>query len=68
MKGTFSGVPIKRSIMFLGLYWGPLFSGNYHMWLSSLNIHSEATWQADFTAPPKVKSLSYVALRTPTKG
>ena len=31
IKGTFLGVPIIRTIVFLGLYLGPLILGNYHM-------------------------------------
>ena len=30
-RGTFLGVPIIRTIVFLGLYWGPLVLGNYHI-------------------------------------
>ena len=29
--GTFLGVPIIRTIVYLGLYWGPLILGNYHI-------------------------------------
>ena len=29
--GTSLGVPIRRTIVFLGLYWGPLILGNYHI-------------------------------------
>ena len=29
--GTFLGVPIIRTIVFWGLYWGPLVLGNYHI-------------------------------------
>ena len=31
IMGTFLGVPIIRSIVFWGLYWGPLILGNYHV-------------------------------------
>ena len=31
--GTFLGVPIIRTIVYLGLYWGPLILGNYHLGL-----------------------------------
>ena len=31
IKGTLLGVPIIRTIIFWGLYWGPLVLGNYHM-------------------------------------
>ena len=34
IRGTISGVPIIRTIVFWGLYWGPLILGNYHVWLS----------------------------------
>ena len=29
--GTFLGVPIIRTIVFWGLYWGPPILGNYHI-------------------------------------
>ena len=29
--GTLLGVPIIRIIVFVGLYWGPLILGNYHL-------------------------------------
>ena len=29
--GTILGVPIIRTIVYLGLYWGPLILGNYHV-------------------------------------
>ena len=38
MMGTFLGVPITRTIIFWGLYWGPPFSGNYHVGL--MQVHS----------------------------
>ena len=31
LRGTILGVPIKRTIVFWGLYWGPLILGNYHI-------------------------------------
>ena len=31
IRGTILGVPIIRTIVFWGLYWGPLILGNYHM-------------------------------------
>ena len=31
IRGTLLGVPIIRTIVFLGLYWGPLILGNYHI-------------------------------------
>ena len=30
---TFLGVPIIRTVVFWGLFWGPPFLGNYHMYL-----------------------------------
>ena len=30
IRGTF-WVPIRRTIIFWGLYWGPAISGNYHL-------------------------------------
>ena len=31
IKGTILGLPIIRTIVFWGLYWGPPILGNYHM-------------------------------------
>ena len=31
IRGTILGVPIIRTIIFCGLYWGPLILGNYHI-------------------------------------
>ena len=31
--GTLLGVPVIRTIVFWGLYWGPLILGNYHLGL-----------------------------------
>ena len=35
IRGTLLGVPIIRTIVFWGLYWGPLILGNYHIVLSN---------------------------------
>ena len=31
IRGTFLGVPRIRTIVYWGLYWGPLILGNFHM-------------------------------------
>ena len=31
IRGIFLGVPIIRTIVFWGLYWGPPILGNYHI-------------------------------------
>ena len=31
MGGTALGVPIRRTVIFWGLYWGPLILGNYYI-------------------------------------
>ena len=31
IRGTILGVPITRTIVFWGLYWGPLILVNYHI-------------------------------------
>ena len=31
IRGTFLGVTIIRTIVFWGVYWGPLILENYHM-------------------------------------
>ena len=33
IRGTLLGVPIKRTIIFWGLYWGPPILGNYQILL-----------------------------------
>ena len=38
MRGTILVVPIIRTIVFWGLYWGPLILGNYH--LSEVHIYT----------------------------
>ena len=30
-RGTFLGVPIIRTMVYWGSYWGPLILGNYHL-------------------------------------
>ena len=36
IRGTILGVPIIRTIVYWGLYWGPLFLGNYHLGFGAL--------------------------------
>ena len=36
IRGTFLGVPMIRTIVYWGLYWGPLILGNYHIGQGSL--------------------------------
>ena len=38
-RGTFSGVPRIRTIVFGGLYWGPPISGNYHVAFPTMDSH-----------------------------
>ena len=33
IRGTLLGIPIIRTIVFWGLYWGPDILGNYHMYI-----------------------------------
>ena len=33
IRGTLLRVPIIRTIVFWGLYWGPLILGNYHIYI-----------------------------------
>ena len=33
IRGTFLGVPIIRTLVFWGPYWGPLILGNYHIYI-----------------------------------
>ena len=35
IRGTILEVPIIRTIIFWGLYWGPLILGNYHLGLDN---------------------------------
>ena len=39
IRGTILGVPIIRTIIFWGLYWGSLIEGNYHLALQRRVIH-----------------------------
>ena len=32
-RGTILRVPVVRSLIYWGLYWGPIIQGNYHMWV-----------------------------------
>ena len=38
IRGTILGVPIIRTIVFWGLYWGPPIKGNYHVLRCILEI------------------------------
>ena len=38
IRGTLLGVPIIRTIVFWGLYWGPPILGNYHMCMYTLSL------------------------------
>ena len=45
IRGTYLGVPIIRTTVFWGLYWGPLILGNYHLglryWGLGVSIYAE---------------------------
>ena len=43
IRSTFLGVPIIRTIIFWGIYWGPLILGNYHEASSSKRHDAQAT-------------------------
>ena len=64
----FWGVPIIRTIVYWGLYWGPLILGNYHIlwlppfpppqtWTFPTNIHQHNTQQPAATTPPSAEAL-----------
>ena len=40
IRGTFLGVPIIRTVVYWGLYWGTLILGNYHMFYMSHRLNS----------------------------
>ena len=44
IRGIFLGVPIIRSIVYWGLYWGPLILGNYHMSAAGEGLDFLAQW------------------------
>ena len=46
--GTFLGVPIIRTIVFWGLYWGPLILGNYHMETAQITSSYSAPMREGF--------------------
>ena len=40
IRGTIFGVPMIRTIVYLGLYWGPLILGNYYIYIHvTVNFH-----------------------------
>ena len=41
IRDTFLGVPIIRTIVYLGLYWGLLILGNYHVELRAQDSRFE---------------------------
>ena len=41
IRGTILGVPIIRTIIYWGLYWGPLILGNYHFILRERKFRQE---------------------------
>ena len=46
IRGTLLGIPIIRNILFWGLYWGPLISGNYHI----VNLNSRVSYNLIYIA------------------
>ena len=38
IRGTFLGVPTIRTIVFWGLYWGPLILGKYHIGVLGFSV------------------------------
>ena len=50
IRGTLLGVPITRTIVFGGLYWGPLILGNYQMDIccSTSEASSGIKWSRKF--------------------
>ena len=55
IRGTLLGVPIIRTIVFWGLYWGPLILGNYHTsWKGSPSKHYFQ--RCSQVTPPKLSS------------
>ena len=58
IRGTFLGVPIIRTIVYWGLYWGPPILGNYHMTSVQLSFLKLFLWHdlcllLDITLNPK---------------
>ena len=46
--GTFLGVPIIRTIVFWGLYWGSSILGNYHLYSFDYGLGSRISIQEPF--------------------
>ena len=44
IRGTILGVPIIRTIVFWGLYWGTLIWGNYHVGLIRIKSRELEKW------------------------
>ena len=60
MMGTFLGVPIIRTIVFGGLYWGPPILGNYHVKKDG-GSKRRGCWSSDMlvTKPPPRQPLPH---------
>ena len=56
IMGTILGVPIIRTIVFGGLYWGPPILGNYHIYTRHLRPHVFVT--SPYMPPKKLVCIS----------
>ena len=48
IRGSMLGVPIIRTIVYWGLYWGPLVLGNYHLHQAKLSQATVKTFYSTF--------------------
>ena len=55
IRGTFLGVPIIRTIVFWGLYWGSLILGNYHIPSESCMHSTSETYNLNSSAQMRHK-------------
>ena len=54
IRGTILGAPIVRTIVYWGLYWGPLVLGNYHFcWILVASVHVSVV--IPFPSPALIK-------------
>ena len=44
MRGNLMAVPIRRIIVYWGLYWGPLILGNYHRVLGVRTLNGASSF------------------------
>ena len=55
VRGTFFWSPQIRSIVFWGLYWGPLILGNYYIGWGNTGVYIKAVYLAPISLSPEIR-------------